>query len=243
MAAVGKPIFYHQGAILHDGKYGIFPFVYESIAKKKSKNREAGVVEIKATQNLNKEAIRAMLLNNGIPGIKAKWPSHLPKDIWIQWDNARPHQIPRDEEFESACHSNGFNIQFIFQPAQSLDLNVLDLGLFNVIQSIQYQPFPKNLGELIEKVTKAYDLFNSMLNKHCWITLQCCMEEILNHLGGNNFTPPHKGKKRLERIGMLPEQLEVDKNVVQQAVDYLNIVFISTGEGNEEDEGMQVDAD
>ncbi|XP_021773285.1 uncharacterized protein LOC110737226 [Chenopodium quinoa] len=119
MAAIGKPIFDHQGAVLHDGKYGIFPFVYESTTKKKSKNREAGVVEIKATQNVNKEAIRAMLLNNVIPGIKAKWPSHLPKDIWIQWDNARPHQIPRDEEFVSACQSNGFNIQFIYQPPQT----------------------------------------------------------------------------------------------------------------------------
>lgn len=97
--------------------------------------------------------------------------------------------------------------------------------------------------ELIEKVKEAYALFNPLSNKHCWITLQCCMEEILNHLGGNNFTPPHKGKKRLERIGMLPEQLEVDKNVVQQVVDYLNSIFLSTCEGTEEDEGMQVDAD
>ncbi|XP_021749691.1 uncharacterized protein LOC110715416 [Chenopodium quinoa] len=243
MAAIGKPIFDHQGAVLHDGKYGIFPFVYESTSKKKSKNREAGVVEIKATQNVNKEAIRAMLLNNAIPGIKAKWPSHLPKDIWIQKDNARPHQIPRDEEFVSACQSNGFNIQFIYQPPQSLNLNVLDLGLFNVIQSLQYQSFPKNLVELINRVKEAYELFNPVLNKHCWITLQCCMEEILNHLGGNNFTPPHKGKKRLERIGLLPEQLQVDNKVVKQAIDYLNTIFISTSEGNEEDEGQEVDAD
>lgn len=134
MAAIGKPIFDPHGVVLHhDGNYGIFPFVYERTAKKKSKNRKAGAVEIKATQNVNKEAIRTMLLHNVIPSIKSKWPSHLPKDIWIQWDNVRPHQIPRDEEFETACHSGGFNIQFIYQPAQSPDLNVLDLGLFNVI--------------------------------------------------------------------------------------------------------------
>ncbi|XP_021722427.1 uncharacterized protein LOC110689909 [Chenopodium quinoa] len=196
MAAIGKPVFSPNGEVLHDGKYGIWPFVYETTANKKSKNRDVGTVEIKATQNVNKEAIRAMLLTNVILGIKAKWPSHLPKDIFIQWDNARPHQIPRDEEFESACQSKGFNIQFISQPAQSPNLNVLDQGLFNVIQSIQYQSFPKNLKELIDKVKEAYDLFNPMLNKHCWITLQCCMEEILRHKGGNNFTPPHKGKKK-----------------------------------------------
>ncbi|XP_021752459.1 uncharacterized protein LOC110717965 [Chenopodium quinoa] len=243
MTVIGKPIFDTHGLVVHDGKYGIFPFVYDSTAKKKSKNREAGTVEIKAIQNVNKEAIRAMLLNNVIPAIKSKWPPHLSKDIWIQWDNARPHQIPKDEEFIAACQSHGFKIQFIYQPAQSPDLNVLDLGLFNVIQPIQYQSFPKNLGELIDKVKEAYELFDPVLNKHYWITLQCCMEEILKNLGGNNFTPPHKGKKRQDRLGMLSEQLQVDKNVVQQSVDYLNTLFISTGEGNEEDEGMQVDAD
>ncbi|XP_021773635.1 uncharacterized protein LOC110737610 [Chenopodium quinoa] len=180
MAAIGKPIFDPQGNVLHDGKYGIFPFVYETTAKKKSKNREAGVVETKAIQNVNKEAIRAMLL---------------------------------------------------------------DLGLFNVIQSIQYQSFPKNLMELIEKVKEAYDLFNPISNKHCWITLQCCMEEILKHLGGNHFTPPHKGKKRLERIGMLPEILHVDRTLVHQAVDHLNSMFIEIGQGNYNDDGMEVDAD
>ncbi|XP_021762409.1 uncharacterized protein LOC110727159 [Chenopodium quinoa] len=245
MATIGKPIFGPNGALVHDGKYGIFPFVYESIAKKKSKNRDVGAVEIKATQNVNKEAIRAMLINNVIPSIKANWPAYLPKDIFIQWDNARSHQIPRDEEFETTCHSEGFNIQFIYQPAQSPDLNVLDLGLFNVIQSIQYQSFPKNLKELIERVTEAYQMFNPELNKQIWISLQCFMEEILINQGGNNFIPPHKGKKRLERMGMLPEQLEVDKNVVQEAVNYLNNIFIPVhqGQGIEEDEAMQVDAD
>ncbi|XP_021735011.1 uncharacterized protein LOC110701686 [Chenopodium quinoa] len=71
MAVIGKPIFDTHGVVVHDGKYGIFPFVYESIAKKKSKNRDAGAVKIKATQNVNREAIRAMLLTNVIPGIKS----------------------------------------------------------------------------------------------------------------------------------------------------------------------------
>ncbi|XP_021753811.1 uncharacterized protein LOC110719217 [Chenopodium quinoa] len=57
------------------------------------------------------------MMENMEYGHLSKWPSHLPKDIFIQWDNARPHQIPMDEEFESACQSEGFNIQFIYQPA------------------------------------------------------------------------------------------------------------------------------
>ncbi|XP_021770491.1 uncharacterized protein LOC110734642 [Chenopodium quinoa] len=243
MAMIRKPIFDTHGHVLHDGKYGIFPFVYENITKKKSTNKEAGAVEIKTAQKVNKEAIRAMLLNKVIPAIQSKWPPHMSDDIFIQWDNVRPHQILKDEEFITACQLNGFNIQLIYQPAQSPDLNVLDLGLFNVIQSIQYQSFPKNLGGLIDKVTEAYDLFNPILNKYSWITIQSCMIEILSHLGGNNFTPPHKGKKRLERLELLPEQQEVHRDLVQQVVEYLNTLFIPTGEGNEVDEDMQVDAD
>ncbi|XP_021776443.1 uncharacterized protein LOC110740270 [Chenopodium quinoa] len=151
-----------QGNVLHDREYGIFPLVYETTAKKKSKNKEAGTVEIKATQNVNKDAIREMILNNVIP-------------------------------------LEGFNVLFIYQPSQTPDLNVLDLELFNALQFIQYQSFPKNFGELIDNVKKAYDSFYLVLNKYSWITLQCCMEEIVKHLVGNNFTPPHKGDKRLEK--------------------------------------------
>ncbi|XP_021762904.1 uncharacterized protein LOC110727635 [Chenopodium quinoa] len=149
-----------DGTLLHSGKYGLFPFVKKQMAKKKSKNREAGTMETKAIQSVNRDAIREMILNKIIPTIHAEWPQQLSKNIVIQWDNARPHQVPNDEEFVAATKANGFNIQFVFQPAQLPDLNVLDLGLFKVIQSIQYQSFPKNLDELIEKVAEAFEVFD-----------------------------------------------------------------------------------
>ncbi|CAO2817904.1 unnamed protein product [Amaranthus hypochondriacus] len=43
--------------------------------------------------------------------------------------------------------------------------------------------------------------------------------------------------------GLLPEILEVDKNLVAQAVDYLNNLFIPTGQLQAEDTMMEVDAD
>ncbi|XP_021743257.1 uncharacterized protein LOC110709354 [Chenopodium quinoa] len=133
---IGKPLYDAQGHLIHDGKYDIFPFVFQQMAKKKSKNRDAGTLETKPIQNINREAIRDMLLNNVIPAIVSKWPANMPKDVVIQWDNARPHQIPQDEEFIAATRQGGFNIRIVFQPAQSPDLNVLDLGLFRVIQSL-----------------------------------------------------------------------------------------------------------
>ncbi|XP_021774360.1 uncharacterized protein LOC110738304 [Chenopodium quinoa] len=135
---IGKPLYDLSGYMLHDGKYGIFPFTYQQRAKKKSKNRDARVMETKVVQSVTKEEIRKMLMTNIIPALYRQWHPSLSKDIYIQWDNAKPHQIPRDNEFITACTTHGFNIQMVFQPAQSPDLNVLDFGLFKVIQSLQY---------------------------------------------------------------------------------------------------------
>ncbi|XP_021729832.1 uncharacterized protein LOC110696804 [Chenopodium quinoa] len=185
------------------GMFGLFPFVKYDIAKKTSKNRAKGTLETKVVQSVNKDAIRDMLLNHVIPAIHEKWPPHLPKDILIQWDNAKPHQVPKDTEFTEACHAYGFNIEFVYQPAQSLDLNVLDLGVFRVIQSIQYQSFPKSLDELLERVKEAWEGFDPIVNKYTWITLQSFMLEILERKGNKKFVPPHVKKRHLDSLGQL----------------------------------------
>ncbi|CAO2838091.1 unnamed protein product [Amaranthus hypochondriacus] len=69
------------------------------------------------------------------------------------------------------------------------------------------------------------------------------MIEILKVHEGNNYKIPHMGKKKLDHLGLLPEILEVDKDLVAQAVDYLNNLFIHTGQVEAEDTMMEVDAD
>ncbi|XP_021755275.1 uncharacterized protein LOC110720547 [Chenopodium quinoa] len=237
MGMIGKPLFDEQNNMIHDGKYGLFPFVKYEMAKKKSKNRDAGTLETKALQSVTKECIRDMLLTHVIPTIYEKWPEQLPKDIIIQWENARPHQVPKDEDFQEACHAHGFNIQFIFQPAQSP--NVLDLGLFSIIQSLQYQSFPRNLDELIQEVARAFEEFDLVSNKYTWITLHSCLIKILEKQGGNNFSPPHMKKRSLDSQGLPPQLLEVDRNLIGQVVQFLDSVT-DTGD----DQGhMEVDAD
>ncbi|XP_021740858.1 uncharacterized protein LOC110707157 [Chenopodium quinoa] len=160
MGLIGNPLYDTNGGLLHDGKYGMFPFTAKQLAKKSSKNIVAGTWETKAIQNVSREVIKDMLVKNVIPAIISKWPDSLPKNIVIQWDNARPHQVPNDAEFMTATTARGFNIQFVFQPAQSPDLNVLDLGLFRSIQYLQYQSFPNNLDELVTEVQESYEAFN-----------------------------------------------------------------------------------
>lgn len=213
--------------------------------KKNSKNRAAGTWETKAHQHVTKEFIRDMLLYKVIPAIVQNWPPQKSKNITIQWDNARPHQIPTDDEFQAALTQNGFNIKLVYQPTQSPDLNVLDLGLFRAIQSLQYHSFPKNIDELIERVEEAYEFFDPMVNKYTWITLQSCMVEILKKEGGNNYKIPHMKKQRLENLGSLPDILYVSQELVEQGVKFLNDRFKparNEGQGDE-DNHLEVDAD
>ncbi|XP_021731452.1 uncharacterized protein LOC110708858 [Chenopodium quinoa] len=225
MGLIGRVLQDEQGRIIHDGKYGIFPFVYEQMAKKSSKNRQAGTMELKAHQHVTKDIIRDMLLNKVIPAILEKWPRQLGRNVYIQWDNARPHKIPTDPEFVAAATQRGLNIQMIYQPAQSPDLNVLDLGLFNSIQSLQYHTFPTNLSELIKEVENAYTEFDPIVNRNSWLTLQMVMLKILQHKGGNNFKTPHMAKERLENVGILPRNVPVDKHILEEAIHYLSKRF------------------
>ncbi|XP_021759194.1 uncharacterized protein LOC110724105 [Chenopodium quinoa] len=103
MAVFGKPLYDANKNLLHDGKYGMFPFVLKKRALKSSKNRVAGILETKAIESVTKKVTRKMLVEQVIPAIKSKWHPSLPKNVFIQWDNARPHQIPTDAEFQEAC--------------------------------------------------------------------------------------------------------------------------------------------
>ncbi|KAK8636943.1 hypothetical protein V6N13_064376 [Hibiscus sabdariffa] len=81
--------------------------------------------------------------------IRAKWPSSSDKRIFIQKDNAKPHIDIDDEQFLQAASLDGFNFQLFFQPPNSPDLNVLDLGYFRAIQSLQHQESPTTIDELV----------------------------------------------------------------------------------------------
>ncbi|VFR02870.1 unnamed protein product [Cuscuta campestris] len=139
-----------NGEVLWDGKIGIFPFVETVAAKRKSKNREAEVLEMKQLLSVTKEVTKDMLVNQVIPAIYEKRPSFLDRSIVLQQDNARPHISGTNQDFMTAGNANGFNITLSNQPPNSPDLNILDLGFFRAIQSLKEKYAPKNLAELVE---------------------------------------------------------------------------------------------
>ncbi|XP_021864966.1 uncharacterized protein [Spinacia oleracea] len=174
----------------------------------------------------------------------SKWPLGACKEIWIQQDNARPHIHAGDTQFKEAATKDGFNIRLINQPAQSPDMNVLDLGFFRAFQLIQYKEFPKSVDELIKAVKDAYNIFNPKSLNYTWLHLQYCMLEILQLNGGNNYKNPHKGKRRLESMGLLPVQIEVPTVTRVQAQQFLSEGYVEvniTQEHNIEDNMSQIE--
>ena len=65
--------------------------------------------------------------------------------IFIQQDNAKPHIDPNDAEFLEVASSDWFNINLSCQPPDSPAMNVLDLGFFRAIQSLQNQEAPSTV--------------------------------------------------------------------------------------------------
>ncbi|KAL4590609.1 hypothetical protein LXL04_003546 [Taraxacum kok-saghyz] len=213
-----RPRFNASGVEIFSGIIGIYPFTRLEPAKRSSKNRVAGTLETKPILSVTKEVTRTWLIEKVLPDIRAKWPQSQVGPIFIQQDNAKPHIDVNDSEFLEAASRDGFDIRLTFQPPNSPDLNVLDLGFFRAIQSLQEQEVLGTIDELVNAVQTSFERMQSQQLNNVFLTLQTCMKEIIKVQGGNNYQIPHIGKNRLEREGNLPLQIECDQNLIDEAL-------------------------
>ena len=200
---------------LWDGKIGIWPIGRLVPAKRSSVNRPAGTLEW-VNENVDQEVYRALLLNEVVPSIVAKWPRDEYEDpnytITIQQDGATSHITMDDTPFEETLEEIGVptgKIKLLTQPANSPDLNLNDLGFFNSLQSTYYQTCPSNAMELIQMVQETYSEYPAANINRIWLTLQSCMNEIIKVHGCNQYKIPHMGKEKMEKENRLPVALEV----------------------------------
>ena len=108
--------------------------------------------------------------------IKEKWPSNTSDcTIKIQQDNAQPHISPMDVEFCNAVEALDLNVQLVCQPPNSPNMNVLDLGFFNAIQSLQHKAAPRNIDELIWAVYESFEALHWSNLNDIFLTLQKVM--------------------------------------------------------------------
>ncbi|XP_047261288.1 uncharacterized protein LOC124894795 [Capsicum annuum] len=174
-------------------------------------------METKPIQSITNDITRACLIEKVLPAIRAKRPAcDSNNPIFLQQDNARPHIGNNDLEFIEAAQQDGFDIRLRFQPSNSPYLNVLDLGFFRAIQSLQYQKAPKNVDELVEAVERSFDEMKSKQLNHVFLTLQSCMIEVMKDSGGNNYKVTHLNKNGLEREENLPLQLHCDIDIINK---------------------------
>ncbi|XP_057535502.1 uncharacterized protein LOC130813678 [Amaranthus tricolor] len=75
----------------------------------------------------------------------------------ITKDNAKPHILDDDEVFREVATFDGFSFHLVQQPPNSPDMNVLELGFFRSIQSLQHQKSAYNYAQLVNAVTAAFD--------------------------------------------------------------------------------------
>lgn len=224
MAAVARPRWDSNRNEMFDGKIGIWPFVYSENAKRNSKNRAKGTGVTKVVENVNKEETRKMIIENVLPAIRGKFPrSEKSSPIYIQQDNAKPHLAVDDPSITEECLKDGWNFQLQFQPPNSPDLNVLDLGFFNAIQSLQHQMPTRNIDNLIEAVEVAFQNIEVEKLDNVFLTLQTCMENIMMSGGGNSYKVTHLNKVKLRRQNLLPRNLACNPEAILCARHSLNI--------------------
>ncbi|ETP39281.1 hypothetical protein F442_13242 [Phytophthora nicotianae P10297] len=167
---------------------------------------------------MTREVYRRMLLEDVIPAIKAKWEwvrdeglgVPLVSPIWVQQDNAKPHVLPDDPEVLVAGRAGGWSILFRNRPAQSPDLNVLDCGFFNAIQSLQSVTVPRTAEDLISEVERAFASTTTTTLNKTFLSVQLIVQSIMRHNGGNAFGLSHMQKDKLLRAGELPDSLSCD---------------------------------
>ena len=127
---MARPRYGDDGEVTFDGKIGIWPFVIESPAKKKSRHRQKGTLELKSLK-VTRDVSREFLCDKVIPAIQEVWPDEDEgSTIFIQQDNARPHVLPDDEGFAHVVEQTDLDIKLMQQPPNSPDMNILDLSLF-----------------------------------------------------------------------------------------------------------------
>jgi len=221
LTAVGRPKYDEEGNLTFSGKLGVWPFVKEVPAARRSQNRERGTLETKSII-VNREVMRQYLLEKVIPAIKDKWPQEdAHKTIFIQQDNARTHVRPNDPAFLETVAGTGLDIKLMQQPANSPDMNVLDLGFFNSIQSLTDCGNPETIEDLIHNVEQEFEEYNEAILYRVFLSLQLCMKEVINIGGGNGYKLPLMNKQRLEREGMLPHRLSCENGLYATALAHL----------------------
>ena len=134
---------------------------------------------LKPCTRVDKAKSREYLVNYVLPAIKEKWPlSDRWNPIYIQQDNAKTHVAVDDPIVVQEARKGNWDIRMVFQPPNSPDTNILDLGWFASIQSMFQKKMPKTLPEIVQKVEQSLQEYPHQKLNRIFLSHQACMREI-----------------------------------------------------------------
>ena len=238
LAATCKPRYDPHTRQMWGGKIGIWRFARQIPAQRNSVRRDKGTL-VWTPYNVGRNEYRAMLIDNVLPAIKEKWPSGTLGQVkWIQQDNCKVHIKADDPEWLAAVAANGIPVQIYNQPPNSPDTNINDLAFFVSIQSLQHKlGSGTSLETLIASVLEAYDQYPWHKLRNAFLTLQCCLNCIIEENGGNKYKIPHMSKEKLENAGMLPMNVRATDAYLQYyEMDEMDIDDNDNDDGDDDDD-------
>ena len=216
LCAVARPRFDDSGTCIFDGKLGIWPFVQKVQAQRTSSNRPRGTWETKPV-TVTKDVYREYIIGKLLPAIYEKFSRDCSRqqNVFLHQDNPNTHIRETDPEWQEAARNHPrFKISMKQQPFKLPDTNILDLGFFRSLQSLQWkQPPARTIDDLVQNVQNAFAVYDPRVLEKIWLTHQGICDNILIHHGDNNFDPPHIGKDAiLSNDGKLPSRLFLSEN-------------------------------
>ena len=201
LVAVARPQVNPVTQELFDGKIGMWPCTEVSAALRDSCNRKQGELEIRNVSMDGPFYKRIMAGEDGVmDAIKQKMPWLKESGIIIQQDGVSSHTcVDSLNAIRTAGLADGWNITVVTQPAQSPDLNILDLGFFRSLKSRvnQLKFEAHDLHSLIAKVSAAWDEYDAVTLDNIWKHLFDCYNCILANDGGDQYASPHQAAGRV----------------------------------------------
>ncbi|CAB1108292.1 unnamed protein product [Ectocarpus sp. CCAP 1310/34] len=123
-------------------------------------------------------------------------------------DNKPSHCINADPDVVAAGTADGWDIRLINQPSNIPHTNILDLGFFNAIQSLQDRTTPRTVDEFIIEVKRAFEEQSPSTLDKVWESLQAILQEIILAKGDNTIKLPHLKKDKAANSGRsIPKEL------------------------------------
>eukprot|EP00127_Corallochytrium_limacisporum_P005157 Clim_evm63s199 gene=Clim_evmTU63s199 len=205
-----------------DGKIGLFPCVIEKPAKRNSRNRPAGTMELH-NRSLTKEVYAEFVSTTLIPNIVSKWPSdwNNERPIIIVHDNARPHLIGACQNVKDAIAwakaERGLQIIFAPQPSKSPDMNANDCGFYRSIDASRTKPYAGCLAHAVENVTADWHLYDGNKLVNIFDTVRLNYEVVIRN--GGHIAPrmEHTYKDMNRRHGSYDKLFMVSESDLQAA--------------------------